>query len=78
MIKSTVPVLETHGTAITKRFYEQLFANHPELLNIFNHANQKQGRQADCAGECGLCRRSPYRQSSGHSAGGEANRTQAP
>ncbi|MCQ6557507.1 NO-inducible flavohemoprotein [Paenibacillus mendelii] len=45
IIKSTVPVLEVHGTAITKRFYERLFTNHPELLNIFNHANQKQGRQ---------------------------------
>ncbi|WP_409346333.1 NO-inducible flavohemoprotein [Paenibacillus sp. MBLB4367] len=45
IIKSTVPVLEVHGTAITKRFYEMLFANHPELLNIFNHVNQKQGRQ---------------------------------
>ncbi|MFE1630608.1 NO-inducible flavohemoprotein [Brevibacillus reuszeri] len=45
VIKSTVPVLEVHGTAITKRFYEMLFGKHPELLNIFNHANQKQGRQ---------------------------------
>ncbi|MUT68729.1 NO-inducible flavohemoprotein [Paenibacillus sp. NEAU-GSW1] len=45
VIKSTVPVLEVHGTAITKRFYEAMFADYPELLNIFNHANQKQGRQ---------------------------------
>ncbi|UVI32910.1 NO-inducible flavohemoprotein [Paenibacillus spongiae] len=45
VIKSTVPVLEVHGTAITKRFYERMFKSHPELLNIFNHANQKQGRQ---------------------------------
>ncbi|MEW9701097.1 NO-inducible flavohemoprotein [Paenibacillus sp. SI8] len=45
IIKSTVPVLEVHGTAITKRFYELLFTSHPELLHIFNHANQKQGRQ---------------------------------
>ncbi|WP_256759375.1 NO-inducible flavohemoprotein [Cohnella sp. WQ 127256] len=45
IIKSTVPVLEVHGTAITKRFYEMLFSQHPELLNIFNHANQKQGKQ---------------------------------
>ncbi|QHW32388.1 NO-inducible flavohemoprotein [Paenibacillus rhizovicinus] len=45
VIKSTVPVLEIHGTAITKRFYERLFQSHPELLNLFNHANQKQGRQ---------------------------------
>ncbi|MBD2868249.1 NO-inducible flavohemoprotein [Paenibacillus arenilitoris] len=45
IIKSTVPVLEVHGVAITKRFYELLFGAHPELLHIFNHANQKQGRQ---------------------------------
>ena len=45
IIKSTVPVLEVHGNAITTRFYQLLFQNHPELLNIFNHANQKQGRQ---------------------------------
>lgn len=45
IIKSTVPVLEQHGEAITKKFYELMFSNHPELLNIFNHANQKQGRQ---------------------------------
>lgn len=45
VIKSTVPVLEVHGEAITRHFYETLFTAHPELLNIFNHANQKQGRQ---------------------------------
>lgn len=45
IIKSTVPVLEEHGGSITKRFYELLFTNHPELLNVFNHVNQKQGRQ---------------------------------
>ncbi|REE91359.1 nitric oxide dioxygenase [Paenibacillus taihuensis] len=45
IIKSTVPVLEIHGTAITKRFYELLFSNYPELLNLFNHANQRQGKQ---------------------------------
>lgn len=45
IIKSTVPVLEVHGEAITTRFYQLMFENHPELLHIFNHANQKQGRQ---------------------------------
>lgn len=44
-IKSTVPVLQEYGEKITKRFYELMFKNHPELLNIFNHANQKQGKQ---------------------------------
>lgn len=45
IIKSTVPVLEVHGQTITKTFYQTMFKNHPELLNIFNHANQRQGKQ---------------------------------
>lgn len=45
IIKSTVPVLAEHGETITKTFYKNMFANNPELLNIFNHANQKQGKQ---------------------------------
>lgn len=45
IVKSTVPVLEKYGKDITTRFYQLLFSNHPELLNIFNSANQKQGRQ---------------------------------
>ncbi|MFD6442914.1 globin domain-containing protein, partial [Peribacillus sp. NPDC060186] len=45
IIKSTVPVLEVHGTTITTVFYKNLFEAYPELLNIFNHANQKKGRQ---------------------------------
>ncbi|MFD1863596.1 NO-inducible flavohemoprotein [Planococcus chinensis] len=45
IIKSTAPVLEEHGVVITTRFYSRMFEEHPELLNIFNHANQAQGRQ---------------------------------
>ena len=45
IIKSTVPVLEQHGKTITTVFYKNMFKAHPELLNIFNHANQSQGRQ---------------------------------
>jgi nitric oxide dioxygenase len=45
IVKSTVPVLEQHGKEITTHFYKMMLGNHPELLNIFNHANQKQGRQ---------------------------------
>lgn len=45
IIKSTVPVLEVHGTTITTVFYKNLLEAHPELLNIFNHTNQKKGRQ---------------------------------
>lgn len=45
IIKSTVPVLQVHGTQITTVFYKNMFEAHPELLNIFNHANQAKGRQ---------------------------------
>src|SRR5690606_31338403 len=45
IVKSTAPILEVHGVTITSVFYKNMFSNHPELLNIFNHANQSQGRQ---------------------------------
>lgn len=45
IVKSTAPVLAEHGTAITSVFYRRLFEAHPELLHIFNHANQAKGRQ---------------------------------
>lgn len=45
IVKSTAPVLAVKGEEITTHFYKTLFTNHPELLNIFNHANQKKGRQ---------------------------------
>lgn len=45
IVKSTVPVLEEHGEAITKQFYLNLFASHPELRNVFNQTNQKKNRQ---------------------------------
>ncbi|WP_054710095.1 globin domain-containing protein [Bacillus sp. JCM 19041] len=45
LIKLSVPVLKEHGLTITKQFYADLFQAHPELLNMFNHANQKQDKQ---------------------------------
>lgn len=44
-IKATVPVLAEHGETITSVFYEKMFENHPELLNIFNKTNQVKGEQ---------------------------------
>ncbi len=45
LVKATIPALEAHGTAITQVFYRNMFAEHPELLDIFNKTNQKQGKQ---------------------------------
>lgn len=44
-IKSTIPLLESAGPAITEHFYKRLFSHHPELQNIFNMSNQQSGRQ---------------------------------
>ncbi len=44
-IKSTIPLLENAGTALTNHFYQRMFKHNPELQNIFNMANQHSGRQ---------------------------------
>ncbi|WP_201527505.1 MULTISPECIES: globin domain-containing protein [Psychrobacter] len=45
IVQATVPVLEEHGNTISTVFYKNMFAAHPELLDIFNETNQKLGRQ---------------------------------
>ncbi|MED4403555.1 NO-inducible flavohemoprotein [Metabacillus fastidiosus] len=45
IVKATLPVVLEHGEAITTRFYERLFENHPELKNVFNLTHQKTGHQ---------------------------------
>ena len=45
IIRATVPVLRTHGEAISRVFYASMFEAHPELYDIFNPVNQVNGRQ---------------------------------
>ena len=45
VIKSTIPLLENAGSAMTVHFYQRLFAHNPELQDIFNMSNQHTGRQ---------------------------------
>ena len=45
IIKSTIPLLENAGSALTDHFYQRLFSHNPELQDIFNMANQHSGRQ---------------------------------
>ncbi|ETI22372.1 hypothetical protein G647_06446 [Cladophialophora carrionii CBS 160.54] len=42
---STVPVLAQHGAQITTVFYANMIRDVPELKNIFNTSNQRNGRQ---------------------------------
>lgn len=45
IVKSTAAVLKENGKEITSIFYKHLFENHPEMLDFFNHTNQKTGTQ---------------------------------
>lgn len=44
-IQASVPVLREQGVTITKTFYKNMFAEHPELTRIFNMGNQASGAQ---------------------------------
>lgn len=44
IVKSTAPVMQQHGVAITTRMYERLFVD-PEMRALFDEAAQKSGEQ---------------------------------
>jgi nitric oxide dioxygenase len=46
IVQATVPALREHGETITRAFYGAMFSAHPELYNLFNPANQRDGGQA--------------------------------
>ncbi|KAL3421117.1 flavohemoglobin [Phlyctema vagabunda] len=45
IVRSTVPVLQAHGTQITTTFYNNLLHDAPSLWDIFSVTNQKNGAQ---------------------------------
>jgi nitric oxide dioxygenase len=44
-VKATAPVVALHAEAITRRFYNLMFAGNPETLAYFNPAHQHSGEQ---------------------------------
>lgn len=46
-IKSTIPALLATGPSLTAHFYDRMFAHNPELKNIFNMSNQRNGHQRE-------------------------------
>ncbi|MGO1182219.1 MAG: globin domain-containing protein [Micrococcaceae bacterium] len=44
-VAATAAVVAEHSDQITVRFYQDMFEAHPELLNVFNRANQAVGEQ---------------------------------
>ncbi|MEV7633580.1 globin domain-containing protein [Microbacterium sp. NPDC089318] len=45
VVAATAAVVAAHAEQITKVFYPAMFAAHPELLSVFNRANQAIGEQ---------------------------------
>ncbi len=46
VVRATAGVVAGHAEEITARFYPSMFAEHPELLRVFNQGNQATGEQS--------------------------------
>jgi nitric oxide dioxygenase len=47
VVKSTIPLLAATGPKLTAHFYERMFSHNPELKEIFNMSNQRNGDQRE-------------------------------
>lgn len=47
VVKSTIPLLAATGTKLTAHFYDRMFSHNPELKEIFNMSNQRNGDQRE-------------------------------
>ncbi|MGV3345144.1 NO-inducible flavohemoprotein [Enterobacteriaceae bacterium LUAb1] len=45
IVKSTIPAVAATGPALTAHFYDRMFRHNPELKDIFNMSNQRNGNQ---------------------------------
>ena len=45
IVKSTAPILVEHGEQLTQHFYKRMFSHNPEVVPLFNTANQAAGLQ---------------------------------
>ena len=46
VVRATAAVVAEHAEQITARFYPRMFAEHPQLLRVFNQGNQATGEQS--------------------------------
>lgn len=47
VVKSTLPLLAATGPKLTAHFYDRMFQHNPELKDIFNMSNQRNGDQRE-------------------------------
>ncbi|HAB72633.1 MAG TPA: NO-inducible flavohemoprotein, partial [Pantoea sp.] len=46
-VKSTLPAVAAVGPKLTAHFYDRMLSQHPELKNVFNMNNQRNGNQRE-------------------------------
>ena len=46
-VKATIPLLLETGPKLTAHFYDRMFEHNPELKDIFNMSNQRNGDQRE-------------------------------
>lgn len=46
-VKATIPLLVETGPKLTAHFYDRMFTHNPELKEIFNMSNQRNGDQRE-------------------------------
>ena len=51
VVKATAGVVADNSVEITTRFCPHMFAAHPELMRVFNKANQAIGEQPRAGGQ---------------------------
>ena len=47
IVKATAPILAETGPKLTAHFYDRMFIHNPELKDIFNMSNQRNGDQRE-------------------------------
>lgn len=47
IVKATAPLIAETGPKLTAHFYDRMFTHNPELKDIFNMSNQRNGDQRE-------------------------------
>ncbi|SUG64948.1 flavohemoprotein [Salmonella enterica subsp. enterica] len=76
-VKATIPLLVETGPKLTAHFYDRMFTHNPELKEIFNMSNQRNGDQREALFNAIAAYRQQYRKFTGVAAGGRKNRAEA-
>lgn len=76
-VKATIPLLVETGPKLTAHFYDRMFTHNPELKEIFNMSNQRNGDQREALFNAIAAYASNIENSACAAASGRKNRAEA-